>query len=97
MAVVLTPPTSLRPYTSTSVTATGAAATTAYVLTVNWPHGTTQKIPATSDGSGNLSFPLVPQPGGSGTPSYSVRPAAEFQGTTTPAATATTGVQPTGS
>jgi hypothetical protein len=74
-----------------TVTGTGFTASTPYIVTALMPSGFTTRIEVTSDGSGGFSFPFVFQ--ARGTVTFSARPATEWTGTTTAAATATATVQ----
>lgn len=72
-----------------SLTITGGAATTDYIVSLVTPSGHTTKIPVTTDGSGNATAKAVQQ-SARGTFTVAVRPAAEHNGTTTAGATTTT-------
>lgn len=74
-----------------TVTGTGFANNTNYIVTALMPSGFTTRVEVTSDGSGGFSFPFVFQ--ARGTVTFSARPASEWNGTTTAATTTTATVQ----
>lgn len=68
-----------------TLTVTGGAPTTRYTVKVTNPNGGKTLYTVTTDGAGNGTIGLVSQTRGSF--SAEVRPAAEHEGKTTPAAT----------
>lgn len=74
-----------------TVTGAGLTATMAYVMSAAHPSGNQQRIEVTTDGSGGFTFPFVFQE--RGTVTFTVRPATEWNGTTTTLATTTATVQ----
>ena len=85
MAAAITATNAAEPLLSVTVSATGLANSTAYVVKITNPHGDIGYKNVTSDGSGAFSFTYVPQ--AVGVTTYDVRPLAETNGTTTAAAT----------
>jgi hypothetical protein len=69
------------------VTVAGASASTDYILTIGLPSGWRTDAELHTDGSGGATYKFTPQH--SGTPTFDLRPKAEFTGTTTAAKTAT--------
>lgn len=87
MAIAVTvTPTSSAPRQSCTVSVTGGAATTAYICKVIRPTGSSL-VGFTTDGAGAATFTFVPQE--AGTTTFEVRPAAEFTGATSAAASTT--------
>lgn len=76
---------SVKSFRATTVTGSGFATATTYVLTITDPGGGTAHPEITTDGSGAFTFSYTPQ--GEGPLTISVRPKAEHTGTTTAAAT----------
>lgn len=74
-------PAAPQPYQTATVSITGCAATTAYLMSMVYADGTTARFPFTSDGSGNATVKYVAQL--KGPVSGSIRPAAECNCTTT--------------
>jgi len=92
MAIAITPPTTAQTYTTTTIPFTGAAASTAYVVTISYASGRKQNIKVTTDGAGAGSATFVPQHEDKGPFTVDIRPAVEMApATSTPAATASTG------
>lgn len=70
-----------------TVSITGHTADTDYICEVACPDGFVHKIECLTDGSGDVDVTFVPQQTGEHT--YSTRPAAHYDGTSTAEATAT--------
>lgn len=90
-ALSITTPAVTEPFHKRTVTGTGFDNNTPYIVTALMPSGFTTRIEVTSDGSGGFTFPFVFQARGAVT--FSARPATEWTGTTTAAATTTATVQ----
>jgi S1-C subfamily serine protease len=85
-AVVVAAASVAEPFLSRVVTGSGLTASTAYILTATHPSGAKQRIEVTTDGAGGFTFPFVFQERGNVT--FAIRPRAEWEGSTTAAATA---------
>ena len=84
-AVSVSPANVAEPLVPMTVSGSGFAATTDYVVKVTTPQGHVRTVNVKSDGSGAFSFIHVPTEVGTST--FDARPLAETNGTTTAAAT----------
>lgn len=83
-ALAITAPTGSQLRTTWTINVTGASNATAYVVEVTHGSGAVSRYNVTTDGSGAGSVKFVPD--APGTISAVLRPAAEYAGTTTAAA-----------
>jgi hypothetical protein len=87
VAITITPsPVNPRPYEPVTLTVAGGANNTPYVISAARPSGAVTNIEVTTDGSGAATAKFVPQ-SAPGAVTFSIRPATEYTGTTTAAAT----------